>query len=208
MNNQQLNNLVIRYQADRTDETFAPLYEAISSNWRSLSTVAKSILSNEADVIAAYQDTLLTCLDIYDGRGDFINLLNRCIWRKRNDIYKVAKGRKKHEAVIAPIENEDGSEAATYELADDFNLEEYVISQVTAKKKADQQQLIDFLLSDADATTTAIVEAFLQQPASSATAIANGLGLHHSVVLRKIKRLGGKFDSRQYGFHRDYLVAL
>ncbi|AZU61027.1 hypothetical protein [Neobacillus mesonae] len=200
MNNEKLNSLVTQYQSDRSDETFAELYGIVSQSWRSLHTVACSVLSNESDIRASYEDTLLTCIEVYDGRGNFINLLNRSIWRKRNDIYKVAKGRKKYEAII----DDDDSTAATFEPADDFNLEEHV----TAKKKADQRQLIDFLLEGADANTTAIVNAFLNHPKPTATAIAKELGCHHSKVLRALNRLAAKFNTKQFGDHRDYLVAL
>jgi DNA-directed RNA polymerase specialized sigma24 family protein len=204
MNNQQLNELVKRFKSERSDEVFEQLYAMVSKNWRSLGTVARSVMSNEAEILAAYEDELLKCIEVYDGRGDFINLLNRYIWRKRNDIYKVAKGRKKFTAVISEFENEDGSEAANFEIADEFNLEDYILK----KKKADQRQLIDSLLNGADAKTTAIVEAFLASENSSPTAIGEALGLHHSTVIRTLKRLAGKFDSRKFGSHQDYLVAL
>jgi DNA-directed RNA polymerase specialized sigma24 family protein len=204
MNNQQLNNLVTRYQSERSDEVFNQLYAMVSANWRSLRTVASSVLSNEADILAAYEDVLLICIENYDGRGDFINLLNRCIWRKRNDIYKVAKGRKKYEAIIPEMENEDGSTAATFELADEFNLEDFI----TTKKKADQRQLIDSLLNGADETTTAIVVSFMQHPKPTPTAIGKVLGIHHSVVIRKLERLAGKFDSKKFGDYRDFLAAM
>jgi hypothetical protein len=204
MSNEKLNQLVTKYQADRNDETFRELYEWVSTNWRSLEMVGKSVMSNGAEMLAAYEDSLMNCIEVYDGRGDFINLLNRYIWRKRNDIYKVNKARKKYHAELRTVENEDGSAAATYELADEFNLEEYV----TAKKKADQRQLIDSLLNGADESTTAIVETFLSHPKPTATAIAKELGVHHSKVTRALNRLAGKFDTKQFGSHRDYLVAL
>jgi len=68
--------------------------------------------------------------------------------------------------------------------------------------------LIDSLLNGADAKTTAIVEAFLASEKSSPTAIGEELGLHHSTVIRTLKRLAGKFDSKKYGDYTDFLVAL
>lgn len=203
MNNQQLNNLVLKYQSDRCDETFTQLYEMVSANWRSLETVGKSVRASKAEIIAAYEDCLLNCIKYYDGRGDFINLLNRSIWKKRRDLYKRKKYQHEHEVYAAPVENDDGSEVA-FEIADEFNLEE----QITAKKKADQLALIDFLLNGADAKTTAIVEAFLASEKPTPTAIGEALGLHHSTVIRSLKRLAGKFDSKKYGDYNDFLVAL
>jgi hypothetical protein len=204
LNNGKLNEAVTRYQAERTDANFEALYGMISKGWRELETVAKSVRSNQAEILAAYEDTLMKCVDMYDGRGDFINLLNRCIWRKRNDIYKVNKGRKKYEVDIKPVENDDGSTVATYELADEFDLATHVV----AKKEADQHQLIDFLLNGEDEVTTAIVKTFLQHPKPTATAIAKELGYHHSKVTRALNRLAGKFSTKQFGDYHDYLVAL
>ncbi|MGM0904217.1 MAG: hypothetical protein ACQEXB_24325 [Bacillota bacterium] len=204
MNNEKLNGLVAKYQTDSNDDTFREIYEMVSANWRNLEAVGKSVYSNEPEMLATYEDMLLACIEVFDGSGNFSHLLNRYIWRKRHDIYKVNKARRKYEAVFTPMENEDGSEAATFELADDFNLEH----EITAKKKADQRQLIDFLLEGADETTTAIVETFLQHPKPTATAIAKEIGCHHSKVLRALNRLAGKFETKQFGDYHDYLVAL
>ena len=202
MDNQQLNNLVVRYQAERTDESFAAVYAEVAKGWRSLATVAKSIRSSEAETLAAYEDTLVKCLDIYDGRGDFINLLNRCIWRERRGLYRKKKTLNNFEV----YESATDDEAATsrFELADEFNLEETVI----AKKKADQLALIDSLLEGADEITIGVVRTFLNHPKPTATAIAKELGVHHSKVIRALNRLAGKFSTKQHGDFRDYLVAL
>ena len=204
MNNEQLNKLVLDYRNDRSDETFRQLYEMVSGNWKGLETIGKSVKASGAEILAAYQDTLLSCIEKYDGRADFINLLNRSIRFKRSDIYRRKKRLAEFEVYFSPVENEDGSEAANFEFVDDFDLEE----QVIAKKKADQRQLIDFLLNGADAKTTAIVEAFLASEKPTPTAIGEALGLHHSTVIRSLKRLAGKFDSKKYGDYNDFLVAL
>ncbi|MGQ0416339.1 sigma-70 family RNA polymerase sigma factor, partial [Bacillus sp. HC-TM] len=93
-------------------------------------------------------------------------------------------------------------------LKDDFDLEEHVIK----KKEADQRELIDFLADPEqvnDETTTAIVESFLssENKTPTPTAIGKMLGLHHSTVIRKIERLAKRFDERQFGNYRDYLLA-
>jgi DNA-directed RNA polymerase specialized sigma24 family protein len=204
MNSQQLNNLVNKYQSDRSDETFAQIYAMVSTNWRNLRAVGKSVLADEAEITAVYEDALLRCLDIWNPVGDFEHFLNQSIKRRRSDIYRKKKRLSEFEVFAAPVENEDGSEAANFEIEDEFNLEDHI----TAKKRAHQRQLIDSLLNGADAKTTAIVEAFLASEKPTPTAIGEALGLHHSTVIRTLKRLAGKFDSKQYGDHSDYLVAL
>jgi hypothetical protein len=203
MNSQQLNNLVIKYRSDRSDETFAQIYAMVSTNWRNLRAVGKSVLADESEITAVYEDTLLRCIEVHQ-TGDFEHFLNQSIKRRRTDIYRKKKRLSEFEVFAAPVENEDGSEAANFEIEDEFNLEEHI----TAKKRAHQRQLIDSLLNGADAKTTAIVEAFLASEKPTPTAIGEALGLHHSTVIRTLKRLAGKFDSKQFGNHRDYLVAL
>jgi DNA-directed RNA polymerase specialized sigma24 family protein len=204
MNSQQLNKLVIKYQRDRSDETFAQIYAMVSTNWRNLRAVGKSVLADESEITAVYEDTLLRCVESWKPVGDFEHFLNQSIKRRRSDTYRKKKRLSEFEVFAAPVENEDGSEAANFEIADEFNLEEHI----TAKKKADQRQLISSLLNGADETTTAIVEAFLAHPKPTATAIAKELGYHHSKVTRALNRLAGKFSTKQFGNHRDYLVAL
>jgi hypothetical protein len=203
MDNEKLNSLVTLYRTDRNDETFEELYTIVVTNWRRLDTVAKSVRSNEADILATYEDELMKCIDVYDGRGDFINLLNRYIWRKRRRIYTKKITLYKFESY--EIDREDDDEGlATSEIKDEFNLEEHVI----AKKRADQLALIDSLLKNADATTIGVVEAFLAHPKPTATAIAKELGVHHSKVTRALNRLAGKFSTKQFGNYEDYLIAL
>ena len=204
MNNQQLNKLVLDYRKDRSDETFEQIYAKVSQTWKGLDTVGKSVKASGAEILAAYQDTLMNCIEIYDGRADFTHLLNRSIRFKRSDIYRKKKRLSEFEVYAKPTENDEGSEPASFDIDDGFRIEDYI----TAKKKADQRQLIDSLLNGADAKTTAIVEAFLASEKPTPTAIGEALGLHHSTVIRTLKRLAGKFDSKQFGSHQDYLVAL
>jgi DNA-directed RNA polymerase specialized sigma24 family protein len=204
MNNQQLNNLVLDYRNNSNEETFEQIYAKVSQTWKGLDTVGKSVKASGSEILAAYQDTLMNCIEIYDGRADFTHLLNRSIRFKRSDIYRKKKRLSEFEVFATPIENDEGSEAANFEIADEFNLEDFI----TAKKKADQRQLIDSLLNGADDTTTAIVEAFLAHPKPTATAIAKELGYHHSKVTRALNRLAGKFSTKQFGDYHDYLVAL
>ncbi len=201
--NEKLNSLVERYQADHSDETFRQIYVIVSRNWRKLDTVAKSVRASEAEILASYEDALMRCVDTYDGRGDFINYLNRCIWRERRGIYRKKKRLNQYELYAKPLDDEEDA-ATSFEIADEFNLEEHVIT----KKEADQRQLIDFLLSEGDEITKAIVKTFLNHPKPTPTAIGRELGIHHSTIIRKLERLAGKFDYKQYGDYRDYLLAL
>lgn len=203
MEMQKLNSLVIAYQSSGSDEVFNEIYaEVITKGARAFEKIGKSIRADKHETFALYEDTLLRCIGKYDGSTDFIKFYRSSVARARTDVYR--KKKKLSEREIMWKQNEDDSEEATFEIADDFNLAE----EVAQMKEADQRQLIDFLTKDTDATTKAIVEAYRTQPKSSALAIAKGLGVHHYTVTRKLEKLAGKFDSKQFGKHTDYLVAL
>jgi DNA-directed RNA polymerase specialized sigma24 family protein len=201
MDNKKLNNLVIAYQVSKDEATFNEIYnEVITKNVRSFGTIGKSIRADEHETLALYEDTLLRCIGKYDGTADFQNYFNRCVVRSRTDLFRKTSRRHDNEDIYGALDNDDES----LEIASDYDLENHVLQT----KEADQRQLIDFLTTNSDETTKAIVEAYRTQPRSSALAIAKGLGLHHMKVSRKLEKLASTFDEKQFGSHRDYLVAL
>lgn len=201
MNKEKLNTLVSRYQVTKAETDFNEIYEMISRSWKSLETVGKSIRADRHEITALYEDVLLKCIEMYNGEGDFAHFYYASVSRKRTDLYRKKKRQHQREEFY---EKDSGDEAANFEIASDFNLEEVALS----KKEADQLQLIDSLLSGADETTTAIVETFLNHSKPTPTAIGKVLDIHHSTVIRKLEKLASKFDSKQFGSHTDYLVAL
>lgn len=207
MNERKVNELVLDYKKTKDETIFNQIYQIVSTEWNNLYVVAKSVLADEHEIQALCEDVLLQCLDQYDGSTDFIHYYRFCLHRRRASLYKMKK-RHYNRKWIEPNNNEtdDGDTpiAATIECIPDPHTTEELALQT---KEADQRQLIDFLLSGADATTTAIVEAFLKHPKPTPTAIGKVLGLHHSVVIRKLERLAGKFDAKQFGDYRDYLAV-
>jgi hypothetical protein len=201
MNKEKLNTLVSRYQETKDETVFNEIYETVSASWKSLETIGKSIRADIHETTALYEDVLLKCITKYNGEGDFAHFYYASVSRKRTDLYRKKKLLNQRETFY---ERDSRDEAANFEIESDFNLEEIALS----KKEADQRQLIDSLLSGADETTTAIVETFLQHSKPTPTAIGKQLDIHHSTVIRKLERLAGKFDSKQFGSHTDYLVAL
>jgi DNA-directed RNA polymerase specialized sigma24 family protein len=206
LENGKLNNLVVTYQTKRNDDDFNEIYRYFNAKWsRTIDTVAKSIRSNEADTQALYEDSLMKAIENYDPeRGDFVNVVNNYIRRARTDLYRKTKRQFIWEVYEGrTIADGDVTEMDISMQPADVNIEEEII----AKEKADNRQVISDLLSGADAKTTAIVEAFLASSKPNPTAIGRELNLHHSVVIRTLKRLAGKFDTNKYGEHRDYLLA-
>jgi hypothetical protein len=205
MEMQKLNNLVISYQTSGDEATFNEIYaEVITKGARAFETIGKSIRADKHETFALYEDTLLRCIGKYDGSTDFIKFYRSSVARARTDVYRKKKKLSERETAWKYQEGEEEGSAYLFEIADDFNLEE----TATQTKEADQRQLIDFLTKDSDATTKAIVEAYRTQTKSSALAIAKDLGMHHYTITRKLEKLAGKFDSKQFGNHQDYLVAL
>jgi DNA-directed RNA polymerase specialized sigma subunit len=200
LNNLKLNNAVLEFQRSHSDESYAIIHEAtIEKVNRKLEKIASSVRSNYPDTRALYEDVLLRCIERFDGKSDFSHFYNAAVALERRGFNR--KNTKRFNREFFTV---DDDEAATSDIKDDFNLEE----QITAKKKADQRQLIDSLLNGADETTTAIIATFLAHPKPTATAIAKELGVHHSKVTRALSRLAAKYSTKQFGDYTDYLIAL
>jgi hypothetical protein len=202
----ELNELVLDYKRTKDETIFERIYEMISATWKNNYVVAKSVMTDEHEIQALCEDILMGCIDQYDGSIDFIHYYRSSLYRRRASLYKAKKRYYKRIEPTNDNYNEDGDTpiAATIECIPEPKTTEELALQ---KTEADQRQLIDFLLSGADATTTAIVEAFLAHPKPTPTAIGRSLGLHHSVVKRKLERLASKFDAKQFGDYRDYLAV-
>jgi hypothetical protein len=202
LNNLKLNNAVLEFQRSRSDESYAVIHEAtIEKVNRKLEKIASSVRSNYPDTRALYEDVLMRCIERFDGKSDFSHFFNAAVALERRGFNR--KNVKRYNREVFSVDDDD-EKAATFEIKDDFLIEEYIVQ----KKRADQRQLIDSLLNDADDTTTAIVATFLAHPKPTATAIAKELGVHHSKVTRALNRLSAKFSTKQFGDYHDYLVAL
>lgn len=213
MKNEQklnINEAANLYIQSGKEEVFTDLYERARSYysdklnyWSTHTTFA-----SEHEIIGIFHDALWDAVEeIKRSGGNFFalftvklhgmykSLLRKVVTKRKYEQYEYSKG--------------DTSNTAMFEtLADEFDLEEHV----TKKKEADQRMLIDFLTDPdkvIDETTTVIVESFLSYDGKppTPTAIGKKLGLHHMIVKRKIEKLAGYFDSKQFGDYQDYLLA-
>ncbi|MGG2024171.1 sigma-70 family RNA polymerase sigma factor [Gottfriedia sp. S16(2024)] len=205
-----INGKVFLYLEKGIEDDFSDFYKELKNEYQSkLRYWSKNtFMANMHDIQELFDDTVFNVMNVIkkDG-GDFVKLFQLRLVSRYKSLLRKLIVRRAHEDYDFDKSSAD-PEAATFELADDFNLEEKVITDLTGKKKADQRQLIDSFLDGADADTTAIVNAFLTHPKPTATAIAKELGVHHSKVLRNFERLGGTFDYKQFGDYRDYLFAI
>lgn len=217
MSTQKMNMLISFYRKSRDNDVFNAIYkEFIEKPMEVYEAIAESLKAPVHEVIALYEDTLLHCIDSYNGKTDFERYFNRAIKLERANLYNRQRRRMKREWLESDL-----GYAEEYEVSDDTlsPLEMAVnnamlednsaatefIKRSSRKTKADQRQLIDFLVRNSDASTTAIVEAFPRH--KSITALGKALGLHHMQVKRKLEMLACNFDSKQFGDYRDYLVA-
>ncbi len=201
---QNINEQMLDYLSTGDPATFEEGYSALRAKYQRQLERWEMTTSgvNEHDLLELFDDTLLkTLAALGQDEGHFEKLFHRSLYNGFKSLLRKIRTRRDFEEYEAATSDED---AATFEIADEFDLEEHVVQ----KKEADQRQLIDSLLSDADETTTAIVESFLQHPKPNPTAIGKVLGVHHSTIIRKLERLAANFDSKQHGDYRDYLVAI
>lgn len=122
------------------------------------------------------------------------------------DVIRSAEGGY-YRRVYAIIDAPDDEDAPTSEVPDEETTEDGYFRR-RYKKKADQRQLIDFLVNDptqVDRETRLIVSQFSQY--DSITALAKALGMHHEFVKRKLRKLSARYDANRFGDIYDYLAV-
>jgi DNA-directed RNA polymerase specialized sigma24 family protein len=204
-----INHAVTQYIGTKADAALTQVYRDLLSEYQpKLSYWASSTyMANDHDMTAIFDDTLIKTLDVVETNGgDFVKLFHHSLHNRYKSLLRKLKTRRTFEQY--EIDRDGEEEAATSDIADDFNLAEEVTERITRKKKNDQRMLIEFLVSGENARTTAIVKAYLSTELKSPTAIGKHLGLDHKQVSRALSRLQAKYSTKQFGDYTDYLIAL
>jgi hypothetical protein len=203
-----INHLVTQYNEGKDEAQLAPIYRSLLTEYQSKLDywTATTLMAGSHEMQELFDDTFMKSLEVIGNNGgDYVKLFHLSLGSRYKDLLRKLVVRRKYEQ----YETDNGDEdSAKVEIASEFNLEEHVSQKLTAKQKADQRQLIDFLVCGENERTTAIVQTYLTTDLKTPTAIGNHLGLNHKQVTRALTRLASKFDSKQFGSHRDYLVAL
>jgi len=160
----------------------------------------KSILSYKMDEhtsLEIFDDTFFELVGVMDEVSNFEHAFNKALHMKRLFKNRTNLRRRARETI-------------TDDITKVAPTTKYIEDSVVQKEEADHRQVIDFLLRAAkpDATTTAIVEAYLiAPPSASRKEIAKSLGLHHEIVKRRLKYLARFYDANRFGEHYDYLAV-
>ena len=200
-----INHAVTTYIGTKADADLAKVYRDLLSEYQPKLTywASSTYMANDHDMAEIFDDTFIKTLDVVESKGgDFVKLFHHSLHNRYKSLLRKLKIRRAREQY--EIDREGEEEAATFEIADEYRFEE----EIGAKQKSDQRQLITFLVRGENERTTAIVQAFLNHPKPTATAIAKEIGLDHKQVSRALNRLAGKFSTKQFGNYHDYLVAL
>lgn len=206
-----INEMANDYLRTGDDFIFTDLYTSLSEVYRDKLRYwsTSTYMANEHDITGLFHDVIQKVLNSLRNNvgGDFVKLFAVSLGNSYKSLLRKLRTRRKYELYDGPNSDDEENTAMFETIADEFDLEEHV----TKKKEADQRELIDFLTDPgqvSDETTTAIVESFITNDGpTTPTAIGKKLGLHHSTVIRKIERLAKRFDERQFGNYRDYLLA-
>lgn len=204
-----INQQVERYILERDEAILAKCYRDLHAEYKKTLDYWNSTTfgANAHDMLTIFDDVVIKVVKSIEANGgDFVKLFNQSLYNEFRSVLRKLKKRRSFEVYEAV--DEDGAATSRFEIADEFNLEETVVNEETAKRKADQRQLIDFLVCGENERTTAIVQAYLTTDLKTPTAIGKHLGLDHKQVSRALNRLASKFSTKQHGDFRDYLVAL
>lgn len=166
--------LVIEYRETKNELVFNEIYrQLIDKQRKKFSTIARSINSNEADVIALYEDILMKCVEKWDGVRPFEHLYKFSMKRARANVYRNQSVRRDKETIVDP-------------------------QDVGVDKTAGMMSEVAFIESDTmrifkdrieDEITLKIVETFLQLDKPSYTEISRLTGVNRWSVTRILKRL-------------------
>lgn len=205
--------LATDYQVERTDDAFRKLYELASTMFEQFHR--DSLYSRGCrDSHSAKEsfDNAVFELSQRDDVDNFANALSAALRRKRLMLCRsLARRRNRIPGSLDETEaDESGEYTPKYKMPDEPAAEDVAIEDLCRKKEDDQRQLIDFLKhsGNPDATTTAIVEAFLLAPPSASnTEIAKSIGIHHETVKRSLRKLSRRYDANRFGDYSDYIAV-
>jgi hypothetical protein len=203
-----INHLVTQYHTTKDEDQLTEIYRNLLTEYQAKLDywTATTFMAGSHEMQELFDEVFMKYIEVIGNNGgDFVKLFHRALGTRYIDLLRKTITRKKYEQYETDNSDDD---SAKVEIASEFNLEEHVSERITAKQKADQLALIDFLVRDENERTTAIVQAYLTTELKTPTAIGNHLGLNHKQVTRTLKRLAGKFDSKKYGEYTDFLVAL
>jgi hypothetical protein len=203
-----INEMVAKYHVIRDEDQLTEIYRNLLAEYQPKLDywTATTFMAGSHEMQELFDEVFMKYLEVIgnDG-GDFVKIFHRALGTRYIDLLRKTVTRKKYEQ----YETDNGDEdSAKVEIASDFSTEEHVIEKITGKQKADQRQLIDFLVRGENERTTAIVQTFLTTDLKTPTAIGKYLGLDHKQVTRTLKSLAGKFSTKQFGDYNDYLIAL
>jgi RNA polymerase sigma factor (sigma-70 family) len=207
MKNNETIKLLRSYREEGCEQSFNLVYESfknIISKIANEKTIGTDFPKTEM-ISALNKDFWKLSLKFNENKSENFGSFIKATLRKRAiDLIKCSNGtyyRRVKSILDESREEEDDDEnAPTFEVIDESeNVEQKVM-------EADQRQLIDFLLSKANARTTAIVKAFLD--GEPITAIAKSLGInHHETVHREIRKLAKNHEPSQFGDYHDFLAS-
>lgn len=213
-----INHAVTTYIGTKTDADLAKVYRDLLSEYQPKLTywASSTYMANDHDMVEIFDDTFIKTIDVVESKsGDFVKLFHHSLHNRYKSLLRKLKTRRSFEMYDSydggdnVYNSGDTTDYLSFErMVNRNNTEDTTAATVLSKQKADQRQLIDFLVRGENERTTAIVQAFLNHPKPTATAIAKEIGLDHKQVSRALNRLAGKFSTKQFGNYHDYLVAL
>lgn len=205
---EKIEKLIIEYQQNTSDHLFVEIYEKLRKQYlkgaRYSESIRLSIGGTDHDVLEIFDNCVMYTVSNYKIGQPFEAFFK---WKFRNmraNFIRNKTTRESFEELTLNSMKKNIDEEYLEMLTDSTTTEDIVLKT----KEAEQLQLLDFLVRGENVRTTAIVQAYLNHPKPNATAIAKEIGLDHKQVSRALTRLAAKYCTKQFGSHRDYLVAL
>jgi DNA-directed RNA polymerase specialized sigma24 family protein len=208
MEQNELNSLAECYRTSRCERVYESVYRAMdglqSINRRSL---AKTRYGDDAEADEIF-DKVFDRIINTEVTQDFTKLLSVSLKNARIDF--IRKEQRRRTGVVSledTVKSKNGDQSNAPTLGSIIQSEcDTERDALIKKKRAEQLSLIDSILEPSqDSVTSDIVTLFPRY--DSANALAKALGVHHTVVSRKLRALSRNYDERKFGDIHDYLAV-
>lgn len=210
MTTEQLNSLFRRYRQTKCQVLFSELYAGLAAikkaNERML---IRSGHGGRDDAETIFDDTLIK-LTQRDDVEDITKLLPAALKRARLHFLRTER-RRDTRFCVTDLQQQYGDDSEDAPTSPQIAVDEETPEQIylEKKKKADQLQLVDFLLESSQILSDPVMVAAIDgiKDGVRISTISKSLNIHHEAVKRKLRALSRRYDSNRFGDIREYLAV-
>ncbi|NMF00044.1 hypothetical protein [Aneurinibacillus aneurinilyticus] len=209
--------LITKYLSTRSEAAYNEAYRKfIRTRRASIASDAKKMRVPFEDMQALYEDCWMGAIEDAESGVPILNFnayIKTAIESRKCNLERDRKRprrdyRRERLESGMPLDGEKSDESF-FEFADEYNLENDVISRI--QRKREQLALLSALVENSDVITKKLLQAAREIHHKggkiNAYTLGKAIGVTDKVITLRFKRLQTTFDNLGYGNIRDYLTA-